>query len=268
MTIIHSENVLLQDTYVNNTSHNSNGARNTDGLDTMFSNNIHINRWTVVNGDDSISLKANSTNILITNCTFYNGLGIALGSIGQYLGAFETIENVTVSDLIAYKTLHGAYIKTWTGQQVGYPPNGGGGGLGCTTFPLPLIESVNNADTLLVIKNITFKNFKLQQTRGAPFSITQCTTFSGVAGDCNSSLFQLSDITISNVTGSTLTDPIASYQCSAAAPCHDISMFDVDLSVGSGSTVATGWNCSSVENTFGFNCTGTACLVGTATGSC
>jgi galacturan 1,4-alpha-galacturonidase len=132
MTVIHSEDVLLQDMYVNNTSHDSCcGARNTDGLDTMFSNNIHINRWTIVNGDDSISTKANSTNILVTNCTFYNGLGFALGSIGQYKDSFETLENITVRDIIAYNTLHAAYVKTWTGQQVGYPPNGGGGGFGC-----------------------------------------------------------------------------------------------------------------------------------------
>lgn len=25
---------------------------------------------------------------------------------------------------------YGAYIKTWTGNSTGYPPNGGGGGLG------------------------------------------------------------------------------------------------------------------------------------------
>lgn len=36
------------------------------------------------NGDDSIAMKANSTNILIENCDFYTGLGIAIGSIGQY----------------------------------------------------------------------------------------------------------------------------------------------------------------------------------------
>lgn len=29
-------------------------------------------------------MKANSTNILIENCDFYTGLGIAIGSIGQY----------------------------------------------------------------------------------------------------------------------------------------------------------------------------------------
>lgn len=58
------------------------------------------------NGDDSLSLKANSTDISITNSVFYNGLGIALGSIGQYKGQFETIERFTVENISYHNTLH------------------------------------------------------------------------------------------------------------------------------------------------------------------
>ncbi len=53
------------------------------------------------------SLKANSTNTLIFTCTFYTSLGITLGSVGHYLGQFETLENI-----VAYKTLHAGYIRT------------------------------------------------------------------------------------------------------------------------------------------------------------
>jgi uncharacterized protein YjdB len=60
----------------------------------------------VYNGDDSISLKADSKNITITNSKFYNGLGIAIGSIGQYYGAFEVIENVHVDNIYFKNTLH------------------------------------------------------------------------------------------------------------------------------------------------------------------
>lgn len=138
VTIFKSSTVLLQDIYVNSSSSSGNPARNTDGADTIFSDNIHFDRWTVVNGDDSISMKANSTNILITNSTFYNGLGVAIGSIGQYKGVYERIENVTATDVVFHKTLHGGYVKTWTGEQVNYPPNGGGGGLGCEYFVVNL----------------------------------------------------------------------------------------------------------------------------------
>jgi polygalacturonase len=128
---MYSERVLLQDIYVNNTSSNKNPARNTDGANTVFSDNITFRRWIVKNGDDCIAMKANSTNILIEDATFYNGEGIALGSIGQYNGQFETIENITVRNVVCNNTKYATRLKTWTGDQVGYPPNGGGGGLGC-----------------------------------------------------------------------------------------------------------------------------------------
>jgi polygalacturonase len=79
---------------------------NTDGADTIYSSFIHFNRWTVDNGDDSISIKANSTDITITNSTFYRGLGIAIGSIAQYKDTFETIERVKVDNIRYEKTLH------------------------------------------------------------------------------------------------------------------------------------------------------------------
>jgi galacturan 1,4-alpha-galacturonidase len=137
MTVFKSENILMQDIYINSTSHSGSPARNTDGVDTIYSNNIHFDRMTIINGDDSISTKANSTNILITNSTFINGLGVALGSIGQYEGVYEILENITARDIICVKTLHAGYVKTWTGERVGYPPNGGGGGLGCKASSPP-----------------------------------------------------------------------------------------------------------------------------------
>ncbi|CAD0037903.1 unnamed protein product, partial [Aureobasidium pullulans] len=136
MTVIHSSNVLLQDIYVNNTSKTGAPTVNTDGADTIYANNITFRRWTVDNGDDAISPKANSTNILIEDSAFYRGSGIALGSIGQYDDTFETIQNVTCRNITSHRTKYGAYIKT------GYPPNGGGGGYGYAS-------------------NLTFEDFKL-----------------------------------------------------------------------------------------------------------
>jgi galacturan 1,4-alpha-galacturonidase len=110
---------------------------------TVYANNITFLRWIISNGDDSISMKQNSTNIYIANCTFYNGLSFAMGSIGQYPGQINVIENVTAENIILYNTIYGGRIKTvrksrplvsladwlvmqWTGVNTGYPPNGGG----------------------------------------------------------------------------------------------------------------------------------------------
>jgi hypothetical protein len=79
---------------------------------TIFSDNITFNRWDITNGDDGIAMKANSTNVRITNTNLRNVLGIAFGSIGQYEGVFDTIENITAYNITCNKTLHAAYIKT------------------------------------------------------------------------------------------------------------------------------------------------------------
>ncbi|KAF7934929.1 uncharacterized protein EAE98_002974 [Botrytis deweyae] len=237
MIVFKSSSILLQDIYVNSTSSSGSPSRNTDGADTIYSDDIHFDRWTVVNGDDSIAMKANSTNILITNSTFYNGLGVAIGSIGQYKGVYESIENVTATGIVFYKTLHGGYVKTWTGEQVGYPPNGGGGGLGFA-------------------KNITFENFSFHSLRGPPFSISQCTTFSGTVGNCSSSAFQISDLNMYNISGS-MTNPVTSFQCSAVAPCTDITMENIDV-VDANKTAGVGYKCTNVVGTSGFTCTGRA----------
>lgn len=81
-------------------------------VQTVYANNITFLRWIVSNGDDSISMKQNSTNIYIANCTFYNGLSFAMGSIGQYPGQINVIENVTAENIILYNTIYGARIKT------------------------------------------------------------------------------------------------------------------------------------------------------------
>lgn len=52
-------------------------------------------------------------------------------AIGQYKNELETIERVYAEVLNLINTLHFAYFKTYVGEQVGYLPNGGGGGYGC-----------------------------------------------------------------------------------------------------------------------------------------
>lgn len=188
MTIARSEKVLLQDIFINSTSTDPavRSNVNTDGADTVYANNITFLRWEVINGDDSISMKQNSTNIYIANSTFYNGASLAMGSIGQYPGQIEVIENITAVDIKCVRTGYAGRIKSWVGENRGFPPNGGGGGLGWA-------------------KNITFRDFELDHVANA-WLITQCTFYDGpenaggemtgmgVKPNCSSSKFQVSSI--------------------------------------------------------------------------
>ncbi|KAH2007746.1 hypothetical protein KXV95_001047 [Aspergillus fumigatus] len=243
LSVIHSDHILFDSIYVNSTTTNGNSAHNTDGADTIYSSHITFNNWTVVNGDDSISTKANSTDILITNSVFYRGLGIAIGSIGQYKDVFETIERVRAENITYYGTLHSLYFKTWTGEQVNYPPNGGDA------------------------SDISASNLHAYNLRGAPFTISQCTTFARAPSNCTSSKFQIRDLRIEDVTGSSTTDVVASFQCSAVKPCTEIQIQNVNLQLANG-TMADEYLCGNVEGTRGFNCTGKACEKPSATGGC
>lgn len=93
-------------------------------------------------------------------------------------------------------------------------------------------------------------------TKTGVFYITQCTTFSGVAGDCNTSLFNIRDVHFTNITGDVGTSYIADMQCSAASPCEGIEIEGVDVrDVAVDPYAAAGsYSCKNVVNTTGFSC--------------
>ncbi|KAH8810965.1 galacturan 1,4-alpha-galacturonidase B [Xylogone sp. PMI_703] len=250
LSIIYTKNALFDSIYVNNTASAGGHGINTDGADTIYSSHITFNNWVVDNGDDGISMKANSTDIYMSNIVLYHGSGLAMGSIGQYNGVYETIERVYAKNITCYNTLHAVYFKTWTGEQVGFPPNGGGGGLG-------------------IASDLVFEDMKVADLRGPPLSISQCTTFSGASGNCTSSEFLLSDLTFGSISGTTQsTANVASFQCSAVEPCRNIKITNVDLTVESSGAEADQYLCGNVQNPEGWNCTGQVCVGPSGSGGC
>ncbi|KAL2854591.1 pectin lyase fold/virulence factor [Aspergillus pseudodeflectus] len=247
LAIIYSHHVDFENIFVNNTG-NRVDSSNTDGADTIRSSHLNFNNLTVYNGDDSISFKANSTDITLRNSHFYNGLGVAIGSIGQLNDQYETVERIRVENVKFENTLHAVYFKTWTDDQNGYPPNGGGGGLGYAS-------------------DMLFKNLQTTDMRGSAVAISQCTRFRGAPGqgNCTNSQFQIRDITIANLKGTTESERVTSFQCSAVAPCTNIGMFGIDLEFANG-TAAEEYLCGNVKDPRGFECTGEVCVGGSATG--
>ncbi|KAK4631571.1 Alpha-L-rhamnosidase rgxB [Fulvia fulva] len=242
MTIIHSSDILLEDIYINSTDTKQAvgfafSSLNTDGADTIYADNIMFRGWTVDNGDDSISTKANSTNILMENCDFYTGLGVAVGSIGQYEGRYEIVENVTARNITINNMRYGAYFKTWTGVSSGYPPNGGGAGLGYAA-------------------NITFEDFTLNNASGI-LAVTQSTSYNSASGNCDTSEFNLRDVTLKNWAGTTTSGVMADIQCSAASPCTGFTIEDMGGIVDTvNATIPAIYLCDNVVDPVGFNCTG------------
>ncbi|KAF2849594.1 glycoside hydrolase family 28 protein [Plenodomus tracheiphilus IPT5] len=249
MSIIRSHDTVWEDIFINNTG-NRVSSSNTDGVDTFFSSNLLFRNLTVYNGDDSFSCKANSTNITLFDSQFYHGLGIAIGSIGQYNDRFETIENIRAENVYFEDTLHAFYVKTWTNDQNGYPPNGGGGGLGFAA-------------------NMVMKNFTTKDMRGGAFTISQCTRFIGAPGqgNCTNSQFQVRDVSIKGLKGITKDRRVVSLQCSGIAPCSNIRLDDIDLRYAN-NTKAPSYLCGNVVENKGFECNGAVCVGGSSTGGC
>ncbi|KAK7408313.1 hypothetical protein QQX98_009515 [Neonectria punicea] len=239
MTVSYSENVEFEDIYVNSTSNSSHSTLNTDGVDTMWSDNIAFRRWSVTNGDDCIALKGNSSNIYIDGLECWDGAGIAIGSLAQYDGRFEHIENFFVRDVTVHNTVHAVYLKTWSGNPNGYPPNGGGGGLGYA-------------------RNIVVQNLTMDLVRQKPFFLWQCENYSGDSGkDCNSSTFHFSDIVWKDITGTMASDINASgwYQCSlAAGGCNNITVENYTARRDGEDDVFDVWHCENVHEHEGFEC--------------
>jgi galacturan 1,4-alpha-galacturonidase len=83
----------------------------------------------VQNGDDCVSFKPNSTNIVVQGLRCSGSHGISVGSLGQYADEVDVVENVYVSNVSMADASDVARIKVWPGAQTSFQPtlNGGGG---------------------------------------------------------------------------------------------------------------------------------------------
>ncbi|KJZ77201.1 hypothetical protein HIM_03522 [Hirsutella minnesotensis 3608] len=239
MAITYSKNVDLDDIYVSSVSNSQWNTLNTDGCDTIYSDRITFRRWFVRNGDDSIALKGNSSNIAIYDSVFYDGQGIAIGSMGQYSGRYEYITNFYARNISMVNTGHVSYLKTWAGVSRGFPPNGGGGGLG-------------------IASNLVIEDVRAERLRKPPFFAWQCENYSGFAGkDCNSSKFKMRNIAWRRISG-TVVDKVnvtGRFRCSAAAGgCDDVEVAEIDFTKMNGSPLDK-WECVNVHGNRGFECT-------------
>jgi len=106
------------------------------------------------------------------------------------------------------------------------------------------------------MRNITISDFQVYNAQQGLY-FTQCNSYSGFTGECDSSKFQIEDVTFEDVRGTLATDVVASLQCSGAAPCTGIRIEDVNLTVQVTGAQADDYLCSNVSRPVGFICNGT-----------
>ena len=232
-----SEHLLFEDIYVNNTSNSEHSTLNTDGIDTIWSDDITLRRWDVTCGDDHVALKGNSSNVFVYDSVFHGGQGFAIGSLGQYNGRWEYIDTFYARNITLHDTTYAIYLKTWPGHQNGYPPNGGGGGLGHG-------------------RNIVLEDVVLDSTNVAPLWIWQCEHYDGDMGkDCDSSEFSFSDLVFRGLSGR-MNEGVtlaASLRCSESGGCQNVTVEDFDVRTSEGEPL-TDWLCSNMKDIHGFEC--------------
>ncbi|KAL1652038.1 Exopolygalacturonase X-1 [Diplodia intermedia] len=239
--VVNSSDVVFSNIDIAGGSVSANPAKNTDGWDTYRSTNIVIQDSHINNGDDCVSFKPNSTEIVVQNLWCNGSHGISVGSLGQYAGEVDIVENVYVYNVSMSDASDGARIKVWPGAPASLSGDlQGGGGLG----------SVNN---------ITYDTMRIANVDYA-VEITQCYGQKNLTL-CNEypSNLTISNILVKNFEGTTSDkhDPLVGYLvCSSPAVCSNITLENIDVVSPSGTNLFT---CDNIdEGSLGVNCSAPA----------
>lgn len=142
--------------------------------------------------DDCVSFKPNSTNIIVQGLTCNSSHGISVGSLGQYPGTFDIIENLYIYNISMSNASDGARLKVWPGEGAVTKPGWiGGGGAG-------------------IVRNVTYDTF-YQDNNDKAIQIDQC--YGAVnASTCEEypSEMIITDVLFKNFWGtvSTANDPV------------------------------------------------------------
>lgn len=105
--------------------------------------------------DDCVSFKPNSTNIIVQGLVCNSSHGISIGSLAQYPGVVDLVENLIIYNNTLSNATDSARIKIWVGLGAVTKPGWiGGGGLG-------------------FVRNVTYENFRVDRNDAA-LKIDQC----------------------------------------------------------------------------------------------
>ncbi|KNG87456.1 putative extracellular exo-polygalacturonase [Aspergillus nomiae NRRL 13137] len=230
--VANSSDVLFDGIDVWGYSSSEHEAKNTDGWDTYRSSNIVIQNSVINNGDDCVSFKPNSTEILVQNLHCNGSHGISVGSLGQYPGEVDIVQNVLVYNISMYNASDMARIKVWPGVSSAMSEDlQGGGGLGS-------------------VQNITYDHMYIENVDWA-IEVTQC------YGQKNQTLcnqypsnLTISDVYFNDLTGvtSAKNDPnVGTIICSSPDVCSGIHATNIDVKSPKGNS---DFICTNVDEEF------------------
>ncbi|KAJ4311881.1 Exopolygalacturonase X-2 [Neodidymelliopsis sp. IMI 364377] len=228
--IANSSNILISNIDIYSRSSSANSAKNLDGWDTYRSNNLVIQNSYIDHDDDCVSFKPNSTNIIVQGLVCNSSHGISVGSLGQYPGVYDIVENLYIYNISMSNATDGARLKVWPGAGVKKPEGWvGGGGEGR-------------------VRNVTYELFHNDNNDGA-IKIDQC--YGAVsAAECaaDPSKVILTNILFKDFWGTTskkLDPVVGSLVCSSEESCDNIQAINVTVTAPSGKTPK--WSCRNMD---------------------
>ncbi|KAM3067558.1 hypothetical protein ACMFMG_000126 [Clarireedia jacksonii] len=212
--VANATNVVFDNINIAGGSSSSNVAKNTDGWDTYRSTDIVIQNSVINNGDDCVSFKPNSTNILVQNLFCNGSHGISVGSLGQYVGEYDIVENIYVYNTSLHNATDGARIKVWPNAPSALSGDlqggGGDGRVNNITYDTMYIDNVDYA--IEVDQCYGQKNLTLCLQYPSPLTIT--------------------NIVFRNFTGKTskkYNPEIGTFACSSETVCNNIVASNINV---------------------------------------
>lgn len=197
------QNVVYDGINISAISTSNNLAKNTDGWDIYRSDSISIINSNINNGDDCVSLKPNSTNIIASDLYCNGSHGISVGSLGQYAGVYDIVENFTSTNIQMYNAENGARIKAFAGPGVGSG----------------------------IVKNINY-SFFTEGNVDNPLIVDQCYMTNATECTAYPSNVYIQDVVFANFNGTSsgaTKSVVASLACSPDGRCSNISVDNIFL---------------------------------------
>ncbi|KAI0018835.1 glycoside hydrolase family 28 protein [Xylariomycetidae sp. FL0641] len=236
--IANSSDILITDMVLTAKTSNENPVKNSDGWDFYRTEYLVLQDSHIDNSDDCVSFKPNATNIVVQGLSCNGSHGISVGSLGQYVGEYDIVENVYIYNNTMANASDAARIKVWPGIQSLFEPTlNGGGGSG-------------------YVRNVTYEKYHSLNNDWA-IEVNQC------YGQDNATLCELhpSNMTISDIwfidiwgTTSSKNDPnVGTLVCSSPEQCYDIHARNVSIKSPSGTSQ---WICANFDtgDLEGFDC--------------
>ncbi|KAE8811216.1 Polygalacturonase [Hordeum vulgare] len=170
---------------------------NTDGIHASRSRHVSILNTTIGTGDDCVSLGPGTSDMLIRDITCGPGHGISIGSLGWQADE-EEVRNVTVDRAVLTGTTNGLRIKTWG------TPNSGS------------------------VVNVSFSRVTMHRVAN-PIVVDQ--NYCPRKLDCpgKSSGVQISNVSYTDIEGTSMTPVAVKFNCSDTNPCSGINLRNIRL---------------------------------------